>query len=278
MNDNPYNFDSSLADEEYTQNENQSNLVQLPFDAPFISWRHGNPDSLDEQQKPTSKYFGRWGIDCADWDKLCEKLDIPVPEIKETHAKKDKNYVPIPNEFYHIYTWRFLIFAPIGGRVRWIDGKSQSQTLVYIANKTKNGLEPLTPAILTTKSWTASKFNTAREKWLDFCSKFDTGIPAHFFYCAIGTFGDVSKFAGSHGKETYPQLFIRDGLDATNLPYIGNELARTISQLNVEALDWYNDEDWLHPENADQSKSNRGYSRQQQSPQNDPIQDDEIPF
>lgn len=268
-----YQLDDDLMGESYEQNQRENNYVQLPFDAPLLSWRQGNPDA----EAQSSKWYGRWSINIEDWDKMLEKKELPAPKEFETHPKKDKNYVPIPGEFYRIYTWRHLIFSTICSRTRWVNGKSTTHTLVYLAEKKDAELQPLFPAILSAKAWTANHVLKNIDKWMTHVVELGIPLPPHYFYMAMGTFGKESHFSGSHGKETYPTLFIHKTPAADQLEFVGNEIARVMAEMKVNALDWMNDPEWLEPtEKADRKPAASKPYNAGVPAADDP--DEEIPF
>lgn len=275
-----YQLDNDLKDNEYQQSNAQSSFVTLPFDAPVLYWKHGDVDVTPG----TIGHYGRWNCQMEDFDKIAQAANIPAPKEIETRVKKDRNGRPT-SETYKVYAWRAVVFAVIASRSRWIHnqrtGKNNSHTqiLVHLFDKNSEGaIIPTVPAILSAKVLASGALENCVKKWFDTIHSFNTvKIPPIYFYMAVGTFGEQSKFTGSHGTSTLPELYTPQNLTADNLPFVGNGIARKMSDLKLQAQDWLNDQDWLtgnYQQSGQQQQAQRPEYHQEPTPQ----ESDSIPF
>ena len=244
-----YTLDDDLKNNEMqTTGGSGTRYEQLPFDAPLFAWRHGDPAFPNTD----TKHFGRWAIGVEKFDPFAEANDLAVPKLVEEHPQRDQNGRPVSDKYYSIYTFRYLIFAPVAIRKRWTT-VSQVQALVHLAEKRDDQLVPTHLAVLSAKVFSSSQLEGLINQWFKHIEKFEPGIPPQYFYMAVGTFGDKSKFEGTHGTTTLPQLFVNPKLTKDSLPFVGQDIARKMADAQLNAQAWLNDEAWLNP-NSEKSE------------------------
>ena len=283
-----YGLDSDLQGDKYQKTGgSESNYVKLPFDVPVVYWKHGDANA---QPGPDGKmpitHYGRWNTSVDEWDQIVieSNLDIKPPEF-EQRPKKDRAGHLLPGEFYRVYSWRYLMFSVIAQRSRWFPSKqadgstrkmSHCQILAHLAEKQGKEIVPTLPVVLSAKVFASTHLEKLISQWFAFIDDLGPNVPAQYFYMAIGTFGDKSVFSGTRGTSTLPQLFVNDKLTKDTLPFVGNDIARKMSELKINAQEWLNDEAWLKPETV--KSGSGGASSSHQPEEYAPDDDESIPF
>lgn len=277
-----YNLDNDLKEETYQQSNPASSFVRLPFDVPIWYWKHGDAN-IDAG---SIAHFGRWNCGVEEYDQIAQVANIATPKHIENRVKKDQRGVPKSGENYRVYASRVLVFAVIASRSRWFFNKSTGknnshvQILAHLFAKDDQGIvKPTIPVVLSAKVLASGALENAQAKWFDHIRSFGPNIPPMYFYMAVGTFGEESKFSGAHGTSTIPELYIKKDLTAESLPFVGNPTARKMSELKLNAQDWLNDQDWLNPSQGNQQQPPQDRQTAYQQPAPAPSEDDsEIPF
>lgn len=192
----------------------EDGAVRLPFPNMFFYWRNGNPAMKDIAAQPghATDYFGGWAINAEDYETVCDEFGVNAGLTRISTVNREGNS-------FDIYTSRNLSVALIKTRERWITNednktqRSQFQALCYMAqyDTVKKLYVPFGPAVLSAKGWAAKRIKQAFKKWdsetaaarKEFTSSkiYKSGIPAWYFYAAIGTIGKEIKTESVGNKQ-----------------------------------------------------------------------------
>lgn len=251
--------------------------IQLPFTAPLFWWNNGNKQM---KQLGGVSYFGGWqGSQDVVETALHEYGSLPEGFTVESRTGNDGDYV--------VYACRAVTVVPVRTRKRWKDNRSHSQTLCLLATKDESG-ERVSwgPIVLSGKGYATDRLSKAIQSWVmhsrEVRDKLAPNVPAWYFWCAYGSYGEfVEEIVGS-GKQS-PITPIRAYLpkmtdDLLTKLYVGEDLARAISEYESQSKEWAEDEKWLTgneklvtpPQNVQNAKD---HSWQMEQPE-----EDEFPY
>jgi len=219
-----------------TMSGSMADGVELPFPVCYMFIKNGRPEM---SQIGGIGYFGGWAMDADDadgrWDNIGEQMD------RVTFSNRE-------GDTYDVYTSRSILAAPIAKRRQWRDGRSHVQILAMVGVVNKGKFVDLGPNVLTAKGWQASYLQDSFRAWDKYTAEARReqagGADSKFFYACIGTSGDANFVAV--GKTTTSQitpieLIVPDNLNLNKL-YVGDEKAREMSDLFLQAGEWL--EDW----------------------------------
>ena len=233
--------------------------IRLPFSAPLLSWRNGNP-ALSDLGDENPKYSGGWELSKESWEKV--KADVPpLPALFKLYSLKGK-------EAYDAFLAKQIVIFPVGLRERALmkqDGRDvpvkrftkgsrqHIQMLAYLATVTDGGFKPWGPVILSAKSNSAQAIKQCFEDFKELAKKEldNIRVPYHRFWLRLGTpippkFVTVGK--GSDTSDVTPcYLMSPQGgwtLDALKHAYIGADMIAKAGELQMLAAEWLNDKQW----------------------------------
>lgn len=277
---NPFdNIDPTLAEELSTDVLSGGEAIRLPFEVPYIQWHNGKEELI---QVGGTAYFGGWDMSI---DLLGNSLDEYGPLEGWAEAER----VARDRTKYRVLTARDLYLLPIASRTAFYEindprklhptmipgTRSRFQLLGLIATETDDDGKPVAwgPAVITTKSTQAGKFNKVIQDWDkhtdDIRGLLAKGLPAWVFWMHIGTFGSerVEEMVGS-GNDRSPVAVIQlEKPDMTQETLIrlfaGQEL--------MEQMRGYKElaREWLDAWSAD-ALENREYSEEDEEEASEP--------
>lgn len=222
-------FDSPFPDEG----------VQLPFFAPVLFWKHGNPQAGDGVQR-----YGGWGSASELYDFGDEP---PKGFVAETWHSSSGGA-------YDVFAARSVAIAPILTRTRWTTnefGKSRShkQSLCMLATWDEVTYVPYGPVILSTKGLSSRYVVdaiTEFERQINGIRKENIAhIGLSFFWHTVGTFGDAAYDQMGSGTQTSTGTIVRSGvvvdptIDTLKALFVGVDVMNMMKDYQSEAQEWY---------------------------------------
>jgi hypothetical protein len=249
-----------------------SGSIELPFPVPYIWIINGDP-KLKELGGPQA--FGGWQVEA---EKMLEAgMTYSSNEPPAGFIRKD--VTSTDGKVTDSFLTRSVIVAPIDFRKSWFmktpgglvqrsadyfEGSRQhAQALVYLAGKKDGVFQPWGPAVLSAKGWQVKNLLKAFESWNKATAtarqKVAPGVPAWFFYLAIGTFGTEvnTVMVGGNAKSPITPIgaYIPDKVTEAQIEslFVGQEVANEMVLLKKDA------QEWLH---AWGSPTPRGYVQQ----------------
>lgn len=239
-------MDYSQLNQEELQQMKQAQMgdaIILPFDAPTLWWRNGDPRIPAETS--AVQHFGGW---CAHND---EKF---MPEWQHSNLRPEI-FTNNEGEPYEVLTTRFIMFSTIGIRTRWDTdqfGKKSSRTHVLGYAGFKSGkdspVEPWMPVVLSAGGYSGKHLELALGDWQKFTAKLRYehagGTPDFLFWCALGTFGqEVKRLEVGKSQKNYispVQIAKPDDMTPERLDslFVGYEMAERLTTLFHEAQTW----------------------------------------
>jgi hypothetical protein len=227
--------------------KNNNGGIKLPFPAPILWWKNGNPELADTEEITDARRFGGWGISKEDVDEQLPNTVLPA-NWKYFEALRNNE-----GKTYSAFLARSAWVAPIDRRYTWVtfEGKSSSKVnyLCYLAvrGKDKNELMPWGAVVLTASSYSGKALDDAMAKFKSETATLRGDDPVNLFYIPLGTFGNtpkIEKRTGKGGKSSpiFPcQLWTPDsGFASTTLDewFVGDEIAAEMGLLRIQAKDW----------------------------------------
>lgn len=227
--------------------------VKLPFAAPNIWWKNGNPDLSDTDEIKDARRFGGWGVSKEDVDEQRQALPPELP----ANWKYFESLKNSEGGSYSAYLARSVWVAPIDRRFNWFTnrdtGKSSSKVnyLVYLAVRNESKLLPWGPAILSAGSYSGKALDESFSEFKKVTASLRGDDPVNLFYHPLGTFSNEPKFDKRTGKGgqsssiTPCQLWKPEGgIVAATLDdwFVGDEIAAEMGLLRVQAHEWL--EEW----------------------------------
>lgn len=232
-------FDTTGFDNEAFETPFPDEGIQLPFFAPVMFWKHGNPQAGEGVQQ-----FGGWGSASEQYDFGDEPPKGFEPETWHSSS----------GGAYDVFSCRSMAIAPILTRTRWTtneSGKSRShkQMLAMLATWDEVTYVPYGPVILSAKGL-ASKYLvdaiTEFERQINPTRKENIAhIGLSFFWHIIGTFGDADYEQMGTGNQTSTGTIIKAGvvgdpsLETLKTLFVGLDVMNMMNNYQAEAQDWY---------------------------------------
>jgi hypothetical protein len=235
-----------------------SGTIELPFPVPYI-WVINGDLKLKELGGPQA--FGGWQVEA---EKMLE-AGLPYGQTEPPSGYVRKNVLDGKGKQVDSFLTRSVIVAPIDFRKSWFmktpgglvqrsadyfEGSRQhAQALVYLAGKKEGVFQPWGPAVLSAKGWQVKNLLKAFESWNKATTtprqKVAPGVPAWFFYLAIGTFGaEVNTVMVGKGSDTSPitpiSAYIPEKITEEQVEslFVGQEVADDMAMLKRDAQEW----------------------------------------
>lgn len=244
---------------------NQAQGLKLPFAAPTLWWKNGNPDLSDTEEITDARRFGGWGISKEELDELKGKLPPELP----TNWKYFDNLRNAQSKTYQAFLARNVYAALIDRRYTWttFEGKSQSKVnyLCYLAVRSEKKLLPWGAVVLQGSSYSGKAIDDAVSKFKAETGKLRGDDPVNLFYIPLGTFGGTPKFdprTGKSGKSTSIspcQLFVPEGGFTSQTMdewFVGDDVAADMGLLRIQAKEWLHEwdkkDDLVRPANQEE--------------------------
>ena len=238
-----------------------SDVIQLPFTAPIISWRNGNPAYKPEDG---ALFFGGWECSADRLDAAYTGDGYPPLSMFGT----SRTVVSHERVTYTAYFARFVYALPIITRHRWEfdkrkpddKGYGHDQILVYLADRGKDKLVPWGPAILSATSHSARLLQVAFKEFekgtAEARKEFAGNAKPWFFYHKLGTFEKepVEEIVGKEQKSSITPCHCQLPKDKLTEQYLtalypGDDILAICVDLRNQAKEWL--EAW---KSTDQSK------------------------
>lgn len=226
--------------------------IELPFAAPYYWWQNGKAS-----YKPAggAAYFGGWAADAETFEGVCSQSGIEIPQASKRVTLSNNE-----GKEYDVHTMRSLPVAVIAKRNRWMideatgKGRGHTQILAYAATITKTqagaAYTPWSPVVISGKGLAAKAIedalrdfdrNTAAAR-----RQYAKNLPAWFFWCNIGTFGDKPEIkmvgTGQQSPITPASVYLpKDGVISPELLktwYVGGDIAAVMIDLKRQAKEW----------------------------------------
>jgi hypothetical protein len=230
--------------------------ITLPFSVPYIWVINGDPKL---KSLGGVLYFGGWASNRDDMDAVLKEraTDLPTGFVPVELTAMDSKDVPV-------YTTRHVIFAPIATRRAWVKDKVRAaeyiegsrqhvQMIAYMAERkgSKDQTEyiPWGPIVLSAKGFQAQNLLNAVGAWEKHTQSIRRdiapGIPAYFFYLALGTFGSEikQKMVGGGSSQSAitpiePYLPEKLTEELMTKLFVGETIAAVMVDLQVQAKEW----------------------------------------
>lgn len=226
--------------------------IELPFVAPYFWWQNGKPAY---KALGSAAYFGGWASDADTYEGILHNngLEIPGNTKRITLANNE-------GKEYDVFACRSMPVAVIAKRSRWMidettgKGRGHTQILAYAATgkKTEAGTAYVawSPVVISGKGLAAKAIedalrdfdrNTAAAR-----RQYAKNLPAWFFWCNIGTFGDKpeQKMVGSGQQSPITPATVylpKDGVITAEMLktwYVGGDVAAVMVDLKKQAKEW----------------------------------------
>jgi hypothetical protein len=232
--------------------------IELPFAVPYLWVINGD---VKLEAVGGAQYFGGWSTDAQ---KMIEagqdygKDTAPAGWIRQqvissTGQRVDsflsRSAIVAPIDFRRSWFWK-----GDGGLVQrspdYFQGSRQHvQALVYLAGKSNGSINPWGPAVISAKGFQANNLLKSFETWnkatASIRKQVAPGVPAWFFYLAIGTFGTErhDRMVGPTGKQSgitpigpyIPETITADQMESL---FVGQEIANDMVIIKREAQEW----------------------------------------
>ena len=243
-------------------NLNQDNIIRnigpnegitLPFAAPVAWWtnqRSQNPnDGVD--------YFGGWACNAGEYRDAVQQYG-QFPYWKQ-----------VESGIGTLMQTRSFLVAPFASRWRWMDeSKGDSRTgghlqqIVYAGYTNQDGgITPWGPIVLSLKVTAQMRFNELMKTWSQktYAARLEyaNGLPAHYFWMPIGSFGNepVIETVGKGTRTSavvLPQLFEYEKYTEKVLTglCVDQAVADQMAEFRSEANEWLNDKKWKQGEDT----------------------------
>ena len=220
--------------------------VQLPFAAPELWWKNGEPAIAGMKEITDARRFGGWGISKSELDNLTGPIP-PLPEkwqlFELTNAK---------GKTYEAYLTRSAWVAPIARRHAWFnyEGKNQSRVnyLCYLGVMgADKKLLPWGAVVISSKSFDGVNLDNLFKDFASKTSNLRGNTMPNYFYTPLGTFRPEPLFevrkgkGGSESSVTPCQLFEnKDGytIDSLKSVFVGTLIATEMVSLKKQATEW----------------------------------------
>lgn len=226
--------------------------VELPFPVVYL-WVINGQTSY--KAVGGALYYGGWACKQEQALEVAQASGLAIPDdwVEAAIALKDGEYEG--------FTTRAIMVAPFGKRESWLldgrrhaqyveGGRRHVQYLAYMAELREKTLVPWGPVVFSAKGYQARYLNDAIIAWEKATAqarmKLAPGIPASFFWMALGTFGkerqaiNVGK-PGAQSPITPITAYIpADGISPEVLErrYIGSDIAAIMADKAEEAEEW----------------------------------------
>lgn len=224
--------------------------VELPFPTVYFWWSNGDPRNARLAQQAPVSYFGGWTCKQNEMEMACQSNQANRP----TGLYADMLTPMNGGAPFEVYQSRQLIAAPIAVRQQWREtngtgARSHTQLLAYLASKEDNGqFMPWGPVVLSVKSFQSKHLTTAIKDWQRHIATglrtFAPGVPAWFFYCALGSFGatpvNLTVGKGETRQINPIKAFLPAVVDEAllTLLFVGEQVAAHMADLGERASDW----------------------------------------
>jgi hypothetical protein len=231
--------------------------VELPFPVVYLWVINGLPSYKQQAASAPALYYGGWACKQEQALEVAQASGLAIPDdwVESAIALKDGEYEG--------YTTRSIMVAPFGKRESWLldgrrhaqyveGGRRHVQYLAYMAELRDKTLIPWGPVVFSGKGYQARYLNDAIIAWEKATAqarmKLAPGIPAAFFWMALGTFGKERQAVsvgkpGAQSPITPITTYIpADGISPEVLErrYIGSEIAAIMADKAEEATEWLN--------------------------------------
>ncbi|MBT7072377.1 MAG: hypothetical protein HN975_15970 [Anaerolineae bacterium] len=221
--------------------------IQLPFVAPVFWWKNGDKRMSHDNGV---QYFGGWeGNEDDIRDAMIENGELPEDFVLDSRMGNEGAY--------SVYSRRSLTVVPIKARKRWVDSRSHSQTLCLLGlPKEGGGFKVWGTIVLTAKGYATDRLSEAIKAWTVHTKpmrlEHAPNVPSWYFWQALGTSGEfVEESVGKSIKSNITPIsaFLpKMNKELLEKVYVGNDLARKISELEEQAKEWATDKRWLKNE------------------------------
>jgi hypothetical protein len=232
-----------------------SSVIRLPFAAPQIWWKNGDPALEFQEAIVSAQRFGGWG---------CDQEEIAEHGVSYAAQAGWQLFSMRSGQgggTYQAYLTRQLWAAPILRRFAWFKGRnpgerdtSKTQYLVYLAkvNPADKTFTPMGPAILHASALTGLDLDACFKEFKSKTAevRIDEGkpVPPNYFYHPIGTWGTKpiykerkSKQNGQGSLVTPPALFNPPNgfaLETLQRWFVGADVIKEIVRLYDLAGEW----------------------------------------
>ena len=235
-----------------------SSMIELPFPAPYLWVINGD---VKLKASGGAQYFGGFSTDA---EKLIE-AGLPYNQTEPPAGWTREEIIAANGKSIDSFMSRSVIVAPIDFRKSWFwktpggiaqrsadyfqGARQHVQALVYLSGKKDGAFVPWGPAVLSAKGFQAKNLLHAFEVWNKATDgqrkKVAPGVPAWFFYLAIGTFGPDRKTEmvgqGSQQSPITPiSAYVPDVITPEQVEalFVGNDIAKEMMLTKKDAAEW----------------------------------------